>query len=204
MMLRNMARVALMASVTAVLSWIAVDLPWSPVPVTAQTLGVMLSGLLLEPREAALSQVVYLLAGALGMPVFSGGRSGAGMILGPTGGYLVGFVPGAAVCSLVARLALRMGPGGKLGRAAAGALGAAVGGIVVVDMLGVARLAQVARIGLAQAVSVGVIPYLPGDVLKCIAAAGVWMRLGAEGWPVKPGGPGGAGNEPGRRERMSP
>ena len=78
MMLRNMARVALMASVTAVLSWIAVDLPWSPVPVTAQTLGVMLSGLLLEPREAALSQVVYLLAGALGMPVFSGGRSGAG------------------------------------------------------------------------------------------------------------------------------
>lgn len=173
----SMTRIAIMASLTAALAWVAIPLPFSPVPLTAQTMGVMLSGLLLAPKEAAASQTVYLLCGALGLPVFSGGRSGLGMLMGPTGGYLLGFIPGAFVCSAIAGSA--HGNWRRSGASSlwAGALGVAAGGVAVVDLVGVVRLVQVAQISMGKALAVGVAPYLPGDAVKCLVAVATWAKL---------------------------
>lgn len=84
-----------MASIIAVLSFISIPLPFSPVPITLQTLGVMLSGLLLGPQLGSISVGLYLIAGTLGLPIFAGGAAGIGVLMGPSGGYLLGFLPGA-------------------------------------------------------------------------------------------------------------
>jgi len=166
-----------MAGVTSVLAWVAIPLPFSPVPLTAQTAGVMLSGLLLSPKEAAISQLVYLLCGALGLPVFSGGRAGLGMLMGPTGGYLIGFVPGAFACSAVIS-ALRGSSDDPVASSILKAvLAVVVGGIAVVDAVGVVRLARVAQISLGRAIAIGVFPYLPGDAIKAAIAAIAWVKL---------------------------
>ncbi|MDQ4126909.1 MAG: biotin transporter BioY, partial [Actinomycetota bacterium] len=84
-----MTRVALMAAVTAVAAQITIPLPFSPVPFTLQVPAVVLSGLLLGPRYGAVAQAIYVLLGAVGVPVFAGFKGGLGIIFGPTGGYLL-------------------------------------------------------------------------------------------------------------------
>lgn len=172
------SRTAMLCSVTAVLSWVTLPLPVSPVPITGQTLGVMLTGLIMSPKDALLSQVAYLLAGTIGLPVFSGGSSGIGVVLGPTGGYLMGFIPGAALISIMMRLALkRVELKSRSARVGVAILCALVGGVLIVDVFGVIRLATFTGLSIPNAVSIGVLPYLPGDVLKCTAAAVVWEGL---------------------------
>src|ERR687897_3048574 len=97
-----MTRSALMAAVTAVAAQIAVPLPFSPVPFTLQVLAVILSGLLLGPRYGALAQAIYLLIGAVGVPVFAQFKGGLGVLLGPTGGYLLSYPIAAAVAGFAA------------------------------------------------------------------------------------------------------
>src|ERR671911_1572217 len=98
-----MTRVALMAAVTAVAAQITV--PIEPVPFTFQVLAVILSGLLLGPRYGALSQAIYVLVGAVGVPVFAGFAGGLGIVLGPTGGYLLSYPLAAAIAGLAAHAA---------------------------------------------------------------------------------------------------
>src|SRR5215216_5325541 len=100
-----MARAALMAAVTAVAAQITIPLPFSPVPFTLQVLAVILSGLLLGPRHGALAQAIYILVGAVGAPVFAGFSGGLGVILGPTGGYIVSYPIAAALAGLAAHAA---------------------------------------------------------------------------------------------------
>jgi len=78
--------------ITAVLAQISIYLPFSPVPITGQTLAVLLVGAVLGSRKGALSQILYLIEGAIGLPVFASGNSTLAYILGPTGGYLIGFI----------------------------------------------------------------------------------------------------------------
>src|ERR671914_471000 len=101
----TMTRVALMAAVTAVAAQIAIPLPFSPVPFTLQVPAVVLSGLLLGPRYGALAQAIYVLVGAVGVPVFAGFKGGLGIIFGDTGGYLLAYPVAAAVAGLAARAA---------------------------------------------------------------------------------------------------
>src|ERR671920_2534163 len=95
-----MTRTALMAAATGVAAQIAIPLPFSPVSFTLQVLAVILSGLLLGPRYGALAQVVYVLLGAVGLPVFAQFSGGLGVVLGPTGGYLLSYPIAAAVAGL--------------------------------------------------------------------------------------------------------
>src|SRR3712207_3531477 len=99
-----MTRTALMAAVTAVAAQIAGPLPFSPVPFTLQVLAVMLSGLLLGPRYGALAQAIYVLVGAVGVPVFAQFHGGLGVVLGPTGGYLLSYPLAAAIAGLAAQI----------------------------------------------------------------------------------------------------
>ena len=94
--------IALFAALTAAGTFIAIPLPFSPVPVVLQNLFSVLSGLVLGPVMGSLAVALYLLAGALGAPVFAGATGGFTRFLGPTGGYLVGYLLSALIAGLIA------------------------------------------------------------------------------------------------------
>ena len=162
-----MAYTSMFGALTALGAYIMIPLP--PVPVTMQTLFVDLSGALLGGSLGAMSQVVYILLGVVGLPIFAGGKAGAGVLLGPTGGYLTGFVAGAFVIGKVT--AMREKPG-LVWLICAMSLG-----IAVVYILGIAQLMVVAKLDLAKAIAVGLLPPLPGDILKIIAAALICRKV---------------------------
>jgi biotin transport system substrate-specific component len=137
-----------------------VPVPGSEVPQSLQTLAVAMVALLLSPPRAAAAMIGYLVAGAVGFPVFADGAAGWRHLVGPTAGYLAGFALGAIIFSLwIARF----------GKGALGILGAAFGVHVVVLLLGWARLA--AELGPAAAFASGVEPFLFGGLVKSLAAA---------------------------------
>jgi biotin transport system substrate-specific component len=148
--------------------------PTSPVPFTGQTFAVLLVGGALGFRRAALSLGLYLLIGAIGLPVFSRGGHGVDFLLGATGGYIVGFVLAAA---LVGRLA-------ELGwdRNLIGAVGAMLLGNIVIYAVGAPWLAVATKRTLVDAIAVGVTPFLIWDAVKILAAAAffpaAWWLVG--------------------------
>lgn len=157
-----MTRVALMAAVTAVAAQIAIPLPFTPVPFTLQVLAVVLSGLLLGPRYGALAQVIYVLVGAAGAPVFAGFKGGLGIIAGPTGGYLVSYPFAAAIAGLAAYAAAH-----ALRRRAlwiSCLWGTA--GLAVIYALGATWLAVVTDLPVAAALAQGVLPFVVFDLIK--------------------------------------
>ncbi|MGI6559419.1 MAG: biotin transporter BioY [Limnochordia bacterium] len=163
---RKMLLISLMAVVTAALSFVRLPLPFSPVPVTGQTIGVMLSGALLGGAPGALSQGIYLLLGLVGLPVFAGG---AGALFGPTGGYLWGFVLGAYI---IGRL-WEGNPEASFRRS----LLFMTAGLVVVYGLGLVQLSMVAGFSLRQGLVAGVLPFLPGEALKVVGATILARRI---------------------------
>lgn len=170
---RKAAGVIGFALLTALGAYASVRIPGSAVPVTMQTLVVSLAGVLLGARLGAASQATYLLAGALGAPVFSGGAAGFAWLLGPTGGFLLSFPLAAAVTGLLTARALeRPGMRGAL-RLAAGILL----GTFVVFAGGWAQLTLLTG-DPVNAARVGVLPFLAGDVVKVVAATLVARRLG--------------------------
>ncbi len=159
--------------VTALSAQVAVPLPWTPVPVTGQTFGVLLTGALLGPRLGALALLLYLVEGTCGLPFFAGGGFGPARLLGSTGGYLLAFPLAAA---LVGWLATRGWDRQPLLMLAAMLLGSAV-----IYMLGAAQLAHF--VGAPRAFTIaGILPFLPGDIVKALLAAGLlplgWTWIG--------------------------
>ena len=160
-----------LASVTAVCARIAFHLWYTPVPITFQVLGVILSGLLLGSRWGAISQIQYLILGAIGLPVFAGGMAGPAAFVGPSGGYLLGFVVGAYVSGLVFER-LR-----DCTRAASWIAG--VAGILGIYLLGASWLGIWLGCAMGRGMSgcfagawqLGVIPFIGIDLLKSVAAS---------------------------------
>lgn len=166
---RSMVRAALFAALTAVGGLLAVPLPWSAVPMTLQTMFTLMAGLLLGGRNGPFSQLVYVAMGVVGVPVFARGSAGLGVLLGPTGGYLLGFVAGAGLTGMLAERVRRWtGMGAwRLG----GYVLSALLGLVTIDLLGVWRLVAVMEITWQKAVAVGVVPFLLSDLVKAVGAA---------------------------------
>lgn len=159
------------AVLTALLARLAVPVPGSPVPVTGQTLGALLAGGLLGGRLGAGSQALYLVAGALGLPAFAGGAAGVAHVGGPTGGYLAGLVAAAGVAGwLVERGWARSVP-----RALAAMLLASA----AVFVAGVPWLAL--NSGGGRALEAGLLPFLPGALIKAALAAAMVVLAGR--WP---------------------
>lgn len=165
---RDLCYISLFATLISVSGYIFIPLPFSAVPVTAQTLAVMLTGSLLPVGHAFASVLIFLLMGAIGLPVFSGGASGLGIIIGQTGGYLIGFLAGAVFIS-----ALKGKAPGFLRLLAINA----IGGIIMVYTFGVLWLSFVAGIGIIKAIAIGALPFIPGDIVKIAAAALITLRL---------------------------
>jgi biotin transport system substrate-specific component len=152
---------------TALGAHVRIPLPWTPVPITLQTFFVHLAGATLGPTLGPLSQAVYLLAGAAGLPVFAGGGSGLLYLLqGATTGYLIGFV---AATALVGRMVRLRGDPGILW-----IMGSMAAGSLVVYACGVFWLAWSLRLSLPSAIAQGMVPFLVGDVVKTCAAAGLF------------------------------
>lgn len=162
----TVARVALFAALIAALGLIPqITLPFAGgVPITAQTLGVMLAGLILGPWRGALAILVFIAVVALGAPLLAGGRGGLGVFVGPTVGFLVGWPVAAVVIGLLYRGFKDMGP------MLAGILASVLGGILVLYLFGIIGLAVVANMTPFKAL-LAVLIFIPGDILKAVIAA---------------------------------
>jgi biotin transport system substrate-specific component len=151
-------------------AWLSV--PFYPVPLTMQTLAVLLVGGLLGPRLGVSAVAGYLTLGLVGAPVFHGGLGGLAVLAGPTGGYLLGFLPAALLMGWVAGRAR----GAKLRDLALLAAGAMLAGAAIYAM-GVPWLALFTGGSLSRAAAVGAAPFLLGDLLKTAVAVGA-IRTG--------------------------
>ena len=166
-------KVALVGAGVGVLAASAlISVPFYPVPMTMQTLAVLVVGGLLGPRLGVAAIAGYLALGLTGLPLFHGGLGGAAVLAGPTGGYLIGFVPAAFLMGLAGRWADRRSAGRlsilrRLSVLAAGALLAEV----AVYTLGLPWLALVTGMGAGRVVATGLLPFVLGDLLKVTVAA---------------------------------
>lgn len=161
--IRKMVFASLFAAMTAVGAYIKIPIPIGPVPLTLQVLFVLLAGIMLKSKWGTMSMLVYVLLGIVGLPVFAGGASGPGVLFGPTGGYLIGFVAAAFVVGLLAE---RKGTLNILLNATFMTIG-----LGVIYLFGVAQLIIVAKLTLMQAIAAGMLPFLIGDFIKIIAGA---------------------------------
>ena len=158
---------SLFAAITALLAQISFPLPFSPVPLTGQTFAVFLTGALLGKCWGAVSLLLYILLGAAGLPVFHNAQGGLQIILGPTGGFLWGFVLGSyflgkCVESRDSYLALLLGMFLCL---------------LTYFALGTLQLSYIAGLDLRQALLLGVLPFLPLDLVKLFAAAQLCLAV---------------------------
>ncbi|GAB4270399.1 MAG: biotin transporter BioY [Pararhodobacter sp.] len=154
-----------------------VSVPMLPVPMTLQTLAILLVGLTAGSRLGAAAVIAYLVEGAMGLPVFSGGSAGLATLFGPTGGFLFGFIGLAWGAGKLAELGI-----------ARGFVGTFAGAALVSALLyvpGVVWLAAATPLDLSGALTHGMMPFLAGDAVKAAIAAlsvtGAWAALKSRG-----------------------
>lgn len=147
------------AVLTAVAAYVRIPLPFSPVPLTGQTMVVLIAGALLGPVAGPISQVLFVGLGATGVIAFAGGA-----LSGVTGGYIIGFVFAALIVGLVTRRTQSI--------VAVGA-GMAVASAVIL-ICGAAWLCIALGLSVEQALAVGVLPFIPGDLIKLFGALAIW------------------------------
>jgi len=168
---QNIARAALFAALMGALSYVSFPYPLSPAPVTLQVLGVFLAGLFLGPLWGGAAMVLYLLAGALGAPVFAGGGAGIGVLLGPTGGYLLSYAVAAVVVGVSAHGGLR--PRSLAGVSVARMVAAMAAATVVIYGIGVPFLWWNLEMTARTAVVTGAVVFVPAEAAKIAAAVGI-------------------------------
>lgn len=164
---RSFVLCGLFAALVALMAQISIPLPFSPVPITGQVFGVFLVGALLGGRWGACSLLVYILTGAAGFPVFHHFQGGVHILLGPTGGYLWGFVLGGYLLGRYTEkrhtyLSLLTGMAFCL---------------FAIYTLGTLQLSFISGLAWRQALMIGVIPFIPLDIVKIFAAAGLILAV---------------------------
>ena len=161
---KQMVLIALMTAVTCVLGPLSIPLPFSPVPISLTNFAIFLAIFVLGMKSGTISFIIYLLLGAIGVPVFSSFRGGLQVLAGPTGGYLIGFI----FLALIMGFALdhfdrKLVP--------------TIIGMAVCYAFGTVWLAKLLSLSFKEGLMMGVIPYLPGDAAKIIIAAIVGPKL---------------------------
>ena len=158
----EMTKMALMVAMNCVSAYIIIPLPFSLSPLALQTLIVNLTGYVLNAKQAFMTMLVYLLVGLAGVPVFTGGSAGPGKLFGPTGGYIIGF--------LVTAVFLAYLKGEKYNFKRYALLGCVIG-IPLIYVFGVVQLKLITGMGWDKAIMTGALPFIPLDIVKCLAAA---------------------------------
>jgi len=159
--IRGMVLASMFAAGTAAGAYIMIPLPL--VPITLQTLFLNLAAALLGGRLGALSQVVYVLIGIIGLPVFAGGKAGLGVM------FVIGYIVGAYVVGKLIETKKKSG--------LIWTIFSMLVGMVVIYACGATQLSFVAKLSVTKTISVGVLPFIIGDILKIIAAALLSMKL---------------------------
>jgi biotin transport system substrate-specific component len=152
----------LFAALISIGAYIAIPIPGTPVPIVLQNMFILLAGFVLGPWWGLAAVIFYLVLGAAGLPVFSGGTGGLVRFAGPTGGYLFGFIPAVVVFGLISKLSKQRWYFNFV---------AGVVGMAIVYGLGVARLKAVLGVDWAKALTMGLIPFIPGDIAKIAVAS---------------------------------
>ena len=167
---KDLAYIALFAAITAVLGLVPA-IPIGPVPITAQTLGVMLAGSILGARRGFLSQLLFLVLVAVGLPLLSSGTGGLAPFAGPYAGYILSWPVGAFVIGwLTERLWTRL-------NVALAFAANVLGGLIVVDLIGATVLALVNDLSFWNAAWFGALVFVPGDLVKAAIAAVVAVQV---------------------------
>jgi biotin transport system substrate-specific component len=167
----NLARTAVFAALTGAFAYVSFTTPVTPVPVTLQVLGVFLAGIFLGPVWGGVSMALYLLAGAVGAPIFAGGSAGVGALLGPYGGYLWTYPVAASLVGLGSH-----GTSGLENPADVSltrVIGGMVAGTLVIYAGGMVGYAVVQNVGLERSFGLTVVPFVPAEAFKMAAAIGI-------------------------------
>ena len=162
---RDVGLVALGVLFTALLAQVSIPVPGSPVPITGQTLAVVLTAASLGPVRGLAVDLAYLVVGLVGIPVFADHTGGLHVVFGATGGYIVGFIPAAYLMGLAARRGMDRTPWKSLPLFAAGQ--------AIIFAVGVPWLAVVAHLNAQQALEAGFYPFILGGIVKAAVAAAV-------------------------------
>lgn len=160
--IKNLTLIALMAAVICVLGPLSIPLPFSPVPISLTNLAVYFTIYVLRTKRAAVSYLLYLLIGLVGVPVFSAFTGGPGKLLGPTGGYLIGFL----FMSIISGLFID-----KWEKNLALCILGMILGTAVCYLFGTLWLGYQAGLTFEKALAAGVIPFIPGDLAKILISA---------------------------------
>jgi biotin transport system substrate-specific component len=181
---RDLVLSALFAAIIVALGILPpITLGFIPVPITAQSLGVMMAGVVLGARRGAIAVLIVLVLVAIGLPVLSGGRGGLAAFAGPTAGFLVGWLFAAFVTGYMSERLVKAEQS-ALVQTVGFFLAAMIGGIVVLYACGIAYLSLAAKIGFDQAF-IGSMAFIPGDIIKAFVAALVGRAVMA-GYPLLP------------------
>jgi len=159
--LKRVAGIAAFAGFTALSAQLAVRLPWTPVPVTAQTLFVILAGVVLGPRDGFYAMMAYLAAGIAGAPVFAGLTFGPAVLFGPSGGYLLAFPAAAMLAGALA---------GSIGWRKPAVLAASLAGSAAILLGGSLYLWLLSGQSLSGVMAMAVVPFIVIEVVKAAAA----------------------------------
>lgn len=165
---KQMVLIALMTAVTCVLGPLSIPLPFSPVPISLTNFAIFLAIFVLGMKSGTISFIIYLLLGAVGVPVFSSFRGGLQVLAGPTGGYLIGFI----FLALIMGFALE-----HFDRKLVPTIIGMIIGMAVCYAFGTVWLAKLLSLSFKEGLMMGVIPYLAGDAAKIIIAAIVGPKL---------------------------
>jgi len=169
MSIREMIAASIFAALTAIFAQLMIPLPFTPVPITFQVLAVCLAAAILGSRLGTISQLVYVLIGTLGIPVFSAGRSGLQVVLGPSGGYILGFIIAAFVIGKIVEL--KSAPTFK------NTLLAMSAGLAVIYLSGMLQLSLVTGMPLSGAFMTGVVPFIWMDAIKISLGASIASKV---------------------------
>lgn len=167
--IRQVAPAGLFAALTATLSQVVVAIPVSPVPITLQVFSVSLAGVVLGSKLGGLSQLVYVLLGTAGIPVFAGFEAGIGIILGPKGGYIIGFPLLAYITGFSAERQRSQG--------SFRTFFSMLAGLAVFYVIGAAWLGTVMRLDISSTIVMGVGWFLPVDIIKLVLASITGFRI---------------------------
>jgi len=166
--IKKMTTVSLAAAIICILGPLSITIPISPVPIAICIFGIYIAAYVLGSKWGTLAVLIYLLIGLIGVPVFSAFSGGPGKLLGPTGGYLIGYIPLVFVAGLFIEKFE-----GKIYMHVIGMLI----GLTICYIMGTAWLAIQASLSFTAALSAGVIPFIPADIVKIILAVIVGVPL---------------------------
>jgi len=161
-----LTRTATFAALISIGGWISIVVPFLPlVPFTLQTLFLLLAALVMK-RYALFPAALYIVLGVCNLPVFHNGTAGLGVLLGPTGGYIIGFLPAALVAGIICEHTFRHSK-----------ITGIISASIIIYIFGSAWLSLSTGMPFTAAVVVGVLPFIPGDILKGIAALAIARRI---------------------------